>query len=513
MFGRWFNAGLRAAERAHAEGRLDQAYERLITLEINSPGALELREQIARGLLARARLGHRAGLHADALADIERAARLGPLDADSVELRRQAQRGLEQKRDGAGAADRAAQRLREGRLDSAREAACQLEDTLQRRTLLDAIDGAQRKADRAMEQARTALRSGDIATAARVWSDAHRRPSDGGPDPLGREIAAALAERIYQHYEAGALDHAARDAELVTLLPAHDPQLAECRALTADLRHAGALLAGGDYADLRETLLRLKARRDAKWLTQCLGALTQIVTGRDGLLASPLGRLANVAAAPGSNRDAAASAHFAHDSHADHPLPPTVLLVDGAASALLLDKSTVRIGRAGSGHALDVAIPGDISSRHADIECDGDDFFLIAHGPTTVNRQPARRVLLRDGDRIQLGARTKLRFLRPTSRSQSAVLRLSNGMRLAHDVSMIVLFRDTLMIGRSQSCHIQTRDTKSRVTVFERGGGLWARLADERGRPVGAPRALASGAATDFEDVRIAMTAMPKLMG
>ena len=96
-------------------------------------------------------------------------------------------------------------------------------------------------------------------------------------------------------------------------------------------------------------------------------------------------------------------------------------------------------------------IPAELKSHHADVVRDGEDYFLVAHGPVRVNRRVVTRTLLRDGDRVVLGEKAKLVFHKPSVKSGTAVLKLSHRCRLAQDVSAVVLFHDTCLIGPQAS--------------------------------------------------------------
>jgi hypothetical protein len=180
-----------------------------------------------------------------------------------------------------------------------------------------------------------------------------------------------------------------------------------------------------------------------------------------------------------------------------------LMLVDGAGSNLLVPQDCVRLGRAGASQPADVPIPAEIQSHHADIVRDGDDYFLTALGPVRVNHREVKRTLLRDGDRITLGAACRLQFRQPSTRSASAVLALSHRCRLPQDVSAVILFRETCLIGPQASCHVRTGEGRTQVVLFERGGGLYGREAAAAGGKLGDPKPLALGRPAEFGELRV----------
>jgi hypothetical protein len=102
-----------------------------------------------------------------------------------------------------------------------------------------------------------------------------------------------------------------------------------------------------------------------------------------------------------------------------------------------------------------------------------------------------------------------LTFHKPSSKSESAVLRLSHRCRLPQDVSDVVLFRDTCLIGPAATCHVRTREDDGQIVLFERGGALYARpIQDAR---LGGPtlRAAPVVAGQTLEVARLRVTVKP----
>lgn len=184
---------------------------------------------------------------------------------------------------------------------------------------------------------------------------------------------------------------------------------------------------------------------------------------------------------------------------------PLLLLIDGTGSSLLVFHDVVRIGRLGGDAALDLPIPGDLQSHHADVVRDGDDYFLVAHGPTQVNRRTVQRTLLLPGDRIVLGSGVKLTFQKPSGKSGTATLQLSERSRLPHDVGQVVLFRESCVIGPQLHAHVRTREGQSRLVLFEHDGELRVRPTTADGRPGGPSEALPRRTTREIGDVRLTL--------
>lgn len=513
MLSRWLFARLRTAENALRAGQLDDAFHRLIESDDRDQRRhRELAGELARAILARARLAAQAGRFRDALGDLDRIARLGAINDDARALRSrvEAESHLHEHRQQADdqAARAAAARLAEGRLESGRIEIERLEDPRRREALKEQLDARVQRSEQLLDEALGALARGDVLAACRNWEDACTRH---GVTPraseAAREIVPAYRKAVAEWFRAGLLDRVRNAVGLAARLRTHSPELQEAERLAELARRAGQQLGSMELQRLKETLLRLRsAAPQAAWAVDALAVVERILALHGELLSGPLGVLASGFEKDPENRipprgDARQTMSVAADAlRTDRPL---LLLLDGTGSAALLTAERVRIGRAGGSVAVDVGLPADVSSHHADITRSGEDYFLTTYGPTRVNGQPVTRTLLHDGDRIVLGTTGKLVFRRPSVRSESAVLALGDRCRMAHDVSKVVLFHETCLIGPSAAAHLETREGDSRVVLFEREGRLWARLTARDNRPAGVPLPLAAGRPTELGDLRL----------
>jgi len=293
------------------------------------------------------------------------------------------------------------------------------------------------------------------------------------------------------------------------------PRLAELERHAEIVRSAGQRLSQQDHAGARDALLRLRAvQPGAAWVAEALRGIEQILARHAELVASPLGLVAPRGHAP------ARSTPALDETVAATPRPkpvqpavssgpgnllngPLLLLIDGTGSGLLTPSNVLRIGRSGS--AVDVPLPADVYSHHADLIREGDDYFLLARGPVQVNHRGVSRTMLRDGDRIVLGGNAKMVFRKPSVKSDSAVLMLGDRCRLPQDVSFIVLFKGTCLLGPQTSCHIRTREGDSRLVLFERSGEVFVRRAGRDGLPTGPADALPLTTTREFGDIRLTL--------
>jgi len=510
MFARWLFVRLNAVEKALRQGRIDDAYAAVTQPELRQhPRGERLLDELVKPLVARARLHRQAGRWTDALADLDRLVAAGRANPDVQTLRQQI---VEEMRERAGeaadrqeACDRAAEHLQAGRLETGRLDLGRVDDPERREELAAELDARVQRASQLLHQGAEALDGADVLAAARFWQEAcQRHGRTRATDDFATRLATACREAIDGWVDQGRIDClAAARTPLAALVPIV-PTLVESERLVELCRRAVSQFSADEYAGLRETLLRLKAARShADWVKTALSAVANITDGREALLASPLGLFASVTH-PAVLCDVAAATVQEPPGTPDaiRLERPLLVLVDGGGSGLLVRRELVRIGRGGSS-AVDVPIPGDLQSHHADIIRRGEDYFLTAYGPAEVNGRRVEHTLLRDGDRIVLGASVKMVFCKPSVKSESAVLRLSHRCRLAQDVSDVVLFRETCLIGPTASCHLRMHEGHGQAVLFERGGGLHARQTAGLHWQSAVLRAVRAGQTLELGDVRV----------
>jgi hypothetical protein len=520
MFSRWMFARLKVAENALNDGRIDEAYERLSPPDIRGlRRAQKLLDAVGKSLLARARLRARAGHYAQALSDLNRLHMIGRMDNDAKTLRQrveeeQRQRaGRHAERDGA--FNRAARDIKAGRLESGQLAVDRLEDARRREQLREELDIRVQRSEQLLEQARGALAAGDVLTACRFWEEAcghHGRSRQS--DALAADLVPVCRALMDEAFKSGRLDSLQAAVDAIPSLRAFAPSLSQFERLSELTQKAAEKLARADYVGLRETLLRLQAAcGEVEWVKSTLKSVDEIDHAQSQLLSSPLGLLGTSLhktglfgkATPGfarHNRSGLEETVYPAKGAALHD-EPLLMLVDGTGSVLLVTCNLIRLGRAGSQGGLEVPIPADIQSHHADIIRNGEDYFLVAHGPVRVNHKQIARTLLRHGDRIVVGSKAKMVFHKPSAKSDTAVLKLSSGCRLPQDVSLVVLFKGTCLCGPQSSCHVQTREGDTRLVLFDRSGELFVRRAARDGRPTGPAAALPAHETCEFGDVRL----------
>jgi hypothetical protein len=185
-------------------------------------------------------------------------------------------------------------------------------------------------------------------------------------------------------------------------------------------------------------------------------------------------------------------------------LPKRLLLqVDGGGSFLLLRAERIAIGRAGPGASADLQLISDLSDRQAEVIRTAEDYFVVSNSGVELGGRPVDHALLQDGDRIRLGRRVRLTFLRPSKKSETAVLDLGDGVRTTNDCRRVILWSGPLLMGSTKECHVRLAPSLGGVILMERDGSL----AVKQMGPAGQVTPLAIGAQMEFGELRFSVQA------
>jgi tetratricopeptide (TPR) repeat protein len=157
-------------------------------------------------------------------------------------------------------------------------------------------------------------------------------------------------------------------------------------------------------------------------------------------------------------------------------LPPRFLLwIDGVGGFLVCLGERVTLGQATPDGYVDVPLFADVSRLHAALTRENGSYVLEGMRPVLVNGQPTEKALLRQGDRITLGATCQLQFRQPAPVSASARLDLTSGQRLPLAVDGVLLMADTLLLGPGSQVHVTVPDLKQPVVLYRHKDGLGVR--------------------------------------
>lgn len=450
MFGRLANDRIRSATLALDEGRLDDAVRLLAGQKGRPPAEAEsLLARLADALMTRGQEHLLSRRFTEAMADFDQAAACG-VDAARVEPWRTRARSAKQEAD---AADR-----------QVRAAAA---DALVAELLPNAMD---------------AFRAGRLAQV--------------------RSILQQISGTGFMTAERSSLETALELAQQASQA-LHNDRFAEARVLVGRIAQLGLA---------------------ADWLTDCQARLDSLQECRQSLLSGPLGLISDGRMPAGITMTPDDAPR--RPTHATAAAPPTyraaqgslveppgnglprrlVLRIDGVGTFLLLRGDRVTIGRAGPGASADLELFADLSERQAQIIRSGEDYFIAGvHGVELAGRK-VEHALLQHDDRIRLGSRVKLRYLRPSSKSVTSLLDLGEGIRTTCESRRVVLWGGPLIMAPSRDAHVVLPGGTSGVVLLERNGQLLAKLMTGRE----AARTVALGSPFVIGDLRLSLAAMDR---
>ena len=146
----------------------------------------------------------------------------------------------------------------------------------------------------------------------------------------------------------------------------------------------------------------------------------------------------------------------------------SLLRVDQLGGVLLLGGNSISIGTPSIGSKSTIVLQTEGLTSQIRISRDGEDYFVSCNGGVRVNNVLADRHILASGDVITVGARGRLKFLRPVAASNSAVLIVQGARLKRRDIRGIVLVDDAVVFGDS-GCHFSVPNLPRRVILRPSG--------------------------------------------
>jgi len=489
---------IRQAECAMNDGRLDEAFGLVTDAAIRRHRrGQDLVGRLLRALVQRCREHLAGGRLSQALADSDKAARLGGNASQVAEVRAEVAEAMATRRHEAGreAGDLAAarQHMDRGRLTLAggclptdaggSEQADHLQRDLARRreTAVDAAERTQEALDR-----------GDWIAAVDALLAAG---SDGVAgvriDGLAAHVTGLLAERIRAEFIEGRTDRAALLLSRLVDLSGSDPQVRELAGILRQCRQASESIRTGEPVRAEDTLRRLASiLPEAAWAAaaadRCRAAATQLGDLRAGplglLFAAELDDAGDSLSNPSS---ASEKAKFRADLPAappsTTPLPETFLMrIDGVGSYLIARGESVTIGPISSADRPQIGLLTDPATPTVTLERVEEDYFLRSARPVTVNGRGTTDAMLTGGEKIALSPRCRLKFARPNAASTSAVLSLSGARLPQADTRGVVLMDHQIVLAGGSLGHIRADDLVEPIVLHLSEGRLVCRAIPAR---------------------------------
>jgi hypothetical protein len=330
-----------------------------------------------------------------------------------------------------------------------------------------------------LEKTAAALEAGDWESALdHLAAQGSAGLHDGQFRVLCGKAAAMIAAKTTAAIEIGRLDLAAAYVQAARRLPIHGVELDSLVATLNQFRAAYGYIQAAQADQAQQALHRLATLwPTAAWISPLIEQTRQLGQALTALHGSPLSFAGIVAASP-RNVTTAPPPVFA-PAAAPLPVEPAeryVLHIDGVGSFLVVPQSTVTLGPVGASRNVDLPLMLDPAVPPVTLSRVDGDYFLRASRPVPINDQPATSRLLASGDRIGLGARSRVTFRRPSAASGSAVIELS-GTRLSDAaIRQVVLMDREILIGPSPSSHITSADGAS-IVLQKRGADWFCRSA------------------------------------
>lgn len=513
MFGRSKSTQLKLASEALRGGRLDEAFRlATATAMIDSAEARRVLADLCEPLLRRAQEHLIAERFTEALCDIDRAARCGVNQHKVEDWRQRALSAMQdrqrEKREQQQVIEAARERLEAGDLTLARD---HLADAASNHAADELTQRAERQRERAaheIAEAKAAIGRDDFGAAIRCVTAA-RRMHSGNDDLAGVEdtVCDAVFADARKCLSAGRLDRVAESVRQLADLGRKRPERSDLEQVLSLANQALDAFRRAAYRDAEILLSRMaQIVPDAAWIAANREFLRSMAEQHSAISSGPLGFLP-------SGRSGAIPALFDQTmTQRGVSAPPPViasanlnqrlmLRIDGIGSYLLYRGDRVTIGRAGPGATADLPIVSDLPENAAQILRSGDDYFLLA-SDATVDGQPTRQALLSHNDRIGIGRRVRMTFLRPSRKSASAVLELGSGLRAVADVRSAILFNGPVILGGADG-HVAIPGIT--IVLSDRGGQLVIRQLAPGGGGIGPSLPLALGSPVELGGVRLSV--------
>jgi len=365
-------------------------------------------------------------------------------------------------------------------------------------------------------RARSAMQEADAA-------DRHARIA------AAEALATELLPKALEAFRAGRM---AQARSLLQQVTGAGSMTAERSSLESALRlaqQASQALHGDRFAEARVLVGRItQLGLAADWLVDCQARLDSLQECRQSLLSGPLGLISDGRMPPGitmtpedapprpANATMAAPGaappmyRTAQEGWIETPgngLPRRLVLrIDGVGAFLLLRGDRVTIGRAGPGASADLELFADLSERQAQIIRAGEDHFIAGVNGVELAGRKVEHALLQHDDRIRLGSRVKLRYLRPSSKSITSLIDLGESIRTTCESRRVVLWGGPLIMAPSRDAHVLLPGGTGGVVLLERDGQILAKPMSGRETP----RTVALGSPFVIGDLRLSVAALDR---
>ncbi|WP_182864846.1 hypothetical protein [Stieleria mannarensis] len=308
-------------------------------------------------------------------------------------------------------------------------------------------------------------------------------------------LLPAILERIVADLESGRLDRGRDWLQMAIDMAPTDARLNELRSCFDRCASANELIDRACYQEAdRELALVSQVISDAAWIAETRKALAELAAHSASVRSGPLGLLDGYASIP-TGRPVGVQALAAHsgcEAASENRLKPRhqrsdeeedcarILRVDGVGAILLLDAERVSVGPSSTSTRYDLPLMTERPSAALFIRRAGEDYFAESEAEFRVNDRPAKRRLLADGDSLGYGRRGRLKFRKTVPASGSAVLQLSGAGLAKREIRCAALMADSLLFSDSGG-HFSIPRGERPIVMFRATGGYAMKFAEPGG--------------------------------
>ena len=507
---------IKQAEHALADGRLDEAFDLVVSRDLRSHrSGQDLVNELVAALVRRGHEHLSASRLVEAAADCEKAERLAGMGAEVASLRTAVREAMATRnhaeRHKAEVLAAAKGQIERGQLTIGQKILGELgEAEAHVAPLMHELAARRASIESLLSHTQAALRRDDWQAAIDELTRAERGCLG---DVRVREVVARLAgellPQIRSAIDTGRLDFAHGMLERLERVDGQDIEAQQLRQTLRQCKAVWEAVGSGRLREAEETARRLASRLPkAAWLSSAVNKLKDAVAAMDELRGGPFSLLGEQALVQTVAYGATARPvlPMQRPGQPAAPMPADflpeafTLQVDGIGSFRVLRGRRVTIAPVSSSRRPDLALLADATVPGVVIERTEDDYFLrteggAAHAAVAVNNKPTSAKMLRGGDRVALSARCRLTFALPVAASTTAVLHLSSGARLSRaDLRAAVLFDRELIIGPGPSSHVRCDQLTRPIVLTVREGKLFCQSPEplalngqQAGRSAGVP--------------------------
>ncbi len=484
---------IKQAECALADGRLDEAFEIAKAEDVRRHRhGQRLIGRLTRALLQRGQTSLQAGQLQPALADCNKAEKLGGNLSEVAQLRAAVCNAIlklqEIHQQGAARLAQAKQQIAGGWLSVGGKILEEAPpDDAQARLVQQQLQAARLQSEDALAKAEQALQQGNIEAAVDLIQAARLQQNHNGQAAeLLRRIRAEAARQVRSRFEQGRIDRAASLLQRLSPLGQDDEAIADMRKAVTHCHQAAELVAQARPGEALPLLRRVKALcPSATWLDKVMADVRKAAEAQEDLDSGPLGlsiadashcRLQIPEGGLESPRMTNPQSEIRHPRSETPALPSEFIMqMDGIGSFVVFRDARVTLGSISSSSRPTLGLMAEPDLPTIAIERVDSDYFLHADKPIEVNDQVVKEKLLADGDRIALSPRCRVRFGLPNPASTTAVLTLSGARLSRPDIRQVILMGRDILAGPYTNNHVQTEQLEKTITFFAQNDRLLCR--------------------------------------